>query len=250
MQARWGTHGDHPVIALTPSSVQEAWRLAVRAFELSEAYRTPVLLMIDAIVAQLKEKVELPDAPVAVQRPRPTEPPAQYTPFAFLEGAVQPLAPFGGDYRYHVTGLLHDEHGFPTEDPELVARWWTHMTSKIDAHLDDILEWEEHGLEDADVAVVSYGASARAAARAVELARERGVRAGWLKLLTVWPFPEARIRALAERVPRIVVPEMNLGQIRLEVERLAAGRAQVLGVHRADGLAITPEQVLAALGGC
>jgi 2-oxoglutarate ferredoxin oxidoreductase subunit alpha len=248
MQARWGTHGDHPIIALTPSSVQEAWRLAVRAFQLSETYRTPVLLMIDAIVAQLKEKVELPDTPVEVQRPQPTDPPEAYKPFAFLDGAVQPLAPFGSDYRYHVTGLLHDEHGFPTEIPEVVARWWMHMTSKIDAHLHHILEWEEDGLDDADVAVVSYGATARAAAHAVALARERGLKAGWLKLLTVWPFPEARVRALAARTPRIVVPEMNLGQIRLEVERLAGGRAQVQGVHRADGLAITPEQILAAIG--
>ncbi|MBL8288902.1 MAG: 2-oxoacid:acceptor oxidoreductase subunit alpha [Rubrivivax sp.] len=247
MQARWGTHGDHPIIALTPSSVQESWRLAVRAFALSERYRTPVLLMIDAIVAQLKEKVELPEGDVAVQRPQPAEPPASYKPFAFLDGAVQPLAAFGGDYRYHVTGLLHDEHGFPTENPEIVARWWQHMTSKIDANLDDILEWEEDGLDDADVAVVSYGASARAAQHAVTLLRERGLKAGWLKLLTVWPFPEARMRALAAKVPRIVVPEMNLGQIRLEVERLAAGRARVQGVHRADGLAITPEQIVAAI---
>jgi len=250
MQARWGTHGDHPIIALTPSSVQEAWRLSVRAFELAEKFRTPVILMLDAIVAQLKEKVELPDASVQVQRPLPTEPPETYKPFAFTAGGVQPLAPFGGDYRYHVTGLLHDEHGFPTENPETVERWWAHMTSKIEANLDQILEWEEDGLDDAadvDVAVVSYGASARAAAHAVTLAREQGLKAGWLKLLTVWPFPEARVRALAAKVPRIVVPEMNLGQIRLEVERLAAGRAAVQGVHRADGLAITPEQILAAI---
>lgn len=249
MQARWGTHGDHPVIALTPSSVQEAWRLSVRAFELAERFRTPVLLMLDAIVAQLKEKVELPDAPVQVQRPLPAEPPGTYKPFAFTEGGVQPLAPFGGDYRYHVTGLLHDEHGFPTENPEQVQRWWAHMGSKIDRHLDEILEWEEDGLADADVAVVSYGATARAAAHAVTLARQKGLKCGWLKLLTVWPFPEARIRALAAAVPRLVVAEMNLGQIRLEVERLAAGHAPVQGVHRADGLAITPEQILAALQG-
>lgn len=247
MQARWGTHGDHPIIALTPSSVQEAWRLSVRAFALAEKFRTPVILMLDAIVAQLKEKVELPDAPPQVQRPLPTEPPARYKPFAFTEGGVQPLAPFGGDYRYHVTGLLHDEHGFPTEDPALVQRWWAHMGSKIDQHLDEILEWEEDGLDDADVAVVSYGATARAAAHAVTLAREQGLKCGWLKLLTVWPFPEERIRELAAKVPRLVVAEMNLGQIRLEVERLAAGRAQVQGVHRADGLAITPEQIVAAL---
>jgi 2-oxoglutarate ferredoxin oxidoreductase subunit alpha len=123
------------------------------------------------------------------------------------------------------------------------------MTSKLEANLDHILQWEEEGLANADVALVSYGASARAAQHVAALARERGIRVGWLKLLTVWPFPEARIRALAAQVPRLIVPEMNLGQIRLEVERLAAGRAQVQGVHRADGLAITPEQILAAIEG-
>jgi len=247
MQARWGTHGDHPIIVLTPSSVQETYRLTIRAFELSEKFRTPVVLLMDAIVAQLKEKVELPSAPQVVERPRPVEPPESYRPFAFTVGGVAPLAPFGGDYRYHVTGLLHDEHGFPTEDPETVARWWNHMSTKLEAHLDEILEWEEDRLDDAQVAILSYGCTARAAAHAVTLAREKGIRAGLFKPLTMWPFPEARVRELAARVPRIIVAEMNLGQVRLEVERLAAGRAAVEGVHRADGLAITPEQILAAV---
>lgn len=247
MQARWGTHGDHPIIVLTPSSVQEAWRLSMRAFELSEKFRTPVILLMDGIVAQLKERVELPEAPLQVVRPLPTEPPASYRPFAFTQGGIQPLAPFGRDYRYHVTGMLHDEHGFPTEDPELVARWWTHMTSKIDDHLDEIVEWEEEGVADAEVVVLSFGATARSAAHAVALARERGIKAGMLKLLTLWPFPEGRVRALAAKAPRIVVAEMNLGQIRLEVERVAAGQTVVQGVHRADSLPITPEQILAAI---
>jgi 2-oxoglutarate ferredoxin oxidoreductase subunit alpha len=177
----------------------------------------------------------------------PSEPPETYKPFAFTEGAVVPLAPFGQSYRYHVTGLLHDEHGFPTESPEVVERWWKHMTSKIDANLDEILEWEETGVDDADVVVVAYGGTARAAAHAVTLARAKGLRAGLFKPLTLWPFPEARIREIAARGPRVIVAEMNLGQIRLEVERLAAGRAAVTGVHRADGLAISPEQILAAI---
>ena len=247
MQARWGTHGDHPIIALVPSSVPETYRLSMRAFELAERFRTPVVLLMDAIVAQLKEKVELPDAPRVVERPMPEEPPAAYKPFAFGEGKVTPLAPFGGDYRYHVTGLSHDEHGFPTESPEMVERWWKHMSSKLDAHLDEILEWDEDRLEDADVAIVAYGCTARSAAHAVTMARAKGIRAGLFKPLTLWPFPEQRVRELAGKVKRIVVAEMNLGQVRLEVERLAAGRVSVEGVHRADGLAITPEQILAAL---
>lgn len=247
MQARWGTHGDHPIIALVPSSVPETYRLSMRAFELAERFRTPVVLLMDAIVAQLKEKVELPGAPKVVERPLPSEPPAEYKPFAFGDGKVTPLAPFGGDYRYHVTGLSHDEHGFPTESPEMVERWWKHMSTKLDAHLDEILEWDEDRLEDADVAIVAYGCTARSAAHAVTMARARGIRAGLFKPLTLWPFPEQRVRELAGKVKRIVVAEMNLGQVRLEVERLAAGRVPVQGVHRADGLAITPEQILAAL---
>ena len=247
MQARWGTHGDHPIIALVPSSVPETYRLSMRAFELAERFRTPVVLLMDAIVAQLKEKVELPGAPKVVERPMPVEPPAEYKPFAFGDGKVTPLAPFGGDYRYHVTGLSHDEHGFPTESPEMVERWWKHMSSKLDAHLDEILEWEEDRLADADVAIVAYGCTARSAAHAVTMARAKGIRAGLFKPLTLWPFPEQRVRELAGKVKRIVVAEMNLGQVRLEVERLAAGRVPVQGVHRADGLAITPEQILAAL---
>ena len=247
MQARWGTHGDHPIIALCPSSVQEAFTLTVRAFNLAERYRTPVILLMDAIVAQLKEKVELPAQLDVLERPMPTDPPSKYKPFPFTRGEVAPLAPFGREYRYHVTGLLHDEHGFPTEDPDVVNRWWDHMNTKLGAHLDDIVRWEEDRLADAEIAIVAYGASARAAQHAATLARAQGIRAGVFKLQTIWPFPEAAIRTLAQHVPQIVVPEMNLGQVRYEVERLAAGRAQVRGVNRADGLGITPEQIVAAL---
>ena len=247
MQARWGTHGDHPIIALTPSSVQEAFTLTVRAFNLAEKYRTPVILLMDAIVAQLKEKVSLPERIEVIERPMPTEPPSQYKPFRFGHGEVAPLAPFGREYRYHVTGLLHDEDGFPTEDPAVVGRWWEHMETKLGKHLDDIVQWDEDRLDDADVAIIAYGATARSAALAATLAREQGIRVGVMKLLTIWPFPEARVRELARKVKRIVVAEMNLGQVRLEVERLAGGHAPVHGVHRADGLGISPEQILAAV---
>jgi 2-oxoglutarate ferredoxin oxidoreductase subunit alpha len=244
MQARWGTHGDHPIIALTPHSPQEAFHLTVRAFNLSERYRTPVILLMDAIVAQLKEKVEIPEALEVVQRPAPQVPPAEYKPYAFTRGATAPLAVFGEGYRYHVTGLLHDEYGYPTESPELAAQWWEHMQTKLNDHLDDIVQWESLRLEEADTALVAYGGTARAAAHAVSLARERGVKLGLLRPITLWPFPEAAVRELAGRVTRLIVPELNLGQIRYEVERLSAGRALVEGVHRADGLPITPEQIL------
>ncbi len=249
MQARWGTHGDHPIIALTPSSAQEAYMLTVRAFNLSEQYRTPVILLMDAIVAQLKEKVEIPDASslAVIQRPLPTVPPREYKPFPFTVGEVGPLAVFGQGYRYHVTGLLHDEYGYPTEDPRLVSQWWDHMSSKLDYHLDEILQWEEVQLDDAEIALLAYGGTARAAAHAVTLAREAGIKLGLLRPITIWPFPEEAVRRLAGRVHTIVVPELNLGQIRYEVERLSAGRARVQGINRADGLHIAPEQILAVI---
>lgn len=247
MQARWGTHGDHPIIVLTPAGAQEAYLLAVRAFNLAERFRTPVILLMDAIMAQLREKVEIPDGVEILERAKPPGAAADYKPFEFGEGTVAPLAAFGGPHRFHVTGLLHDEHGFPTENPEIAARWWKHMNTKLARHLDEILDWEEERLDDAEAAIVAYGGTARAAAHAVTLARERGIRAGLFKPRTLWPFPEEAVRALSRRVRRFVVAEMNMGQVRLEVERLAAGRAPVAGVHRADGLGITPEQILEAL---
>lgn len=248
MQARWGTHGDHPIIALTPSSAQETYHLAVRAFNLAERFRTPVILLMDAIVAQLKEKVEVPD-PASLQivpRAAPSVPPADYKPFPFARGQVGPLAVFGQGYRYHVTGLLHDEHGYPTEDPAVVSAWWEHMATKLDAHLDEILAWEETQLTDADLALVAYGGTARAAAHAVTLARAEGIKLGLLRPITLWPFPEEAVRRLAGQVRGLIVPELNLGQIRYEVERLSAGRAPVEGLHRADGLQITPDQIVGA----
>jgi 2-oxoglutarate ferredoxin oxidoreductase subunit alpha len=249
MQARWGTHGDHPIIALVPSGAQEAYTLTVRAFNLAEQYRTPVILLLDAIVAQLKEKVEIPDLSTlnVLPRPQPTVPPSEYKPFPFSIGAVGPLATFGEGYRYHVTGLLHDEHGYPTEDPEVVSQWWAHMSSKLDHHLDDILQWEAVQLDDADIGLIAYGGTARAAAHAVTLARAAGLKVGLLRPITLWPFPEEAVRRLAPRVHTLVVPELNLGQIRLEVERLTAGQARVEGLHRADGLQITPDQILAVV---
>lgn len=249
MQARWGTHGDHPIIALSPSSVQECYDLAVRAFNLSEQFRTPVILLMDAIVARLREKIEVPDPEelTVVERARPTVPPAEYKPYPFTPGEVVPLPPFGTGYRFHVTGLLHDEYGYPTEDPEVVTRWWEHMSSKINDHLDAILQWQETQLDDAEIALVAYGGTARAAAHAVTLAREQGIKAGLLKLLTIWPFADEAVRRVANQVERIIVPELNFGQIRLEVERVSAGRATVEGIHRADGLQITPEAILAAI---
>ena len=249
MQARWGTHGDHPIIALYPSSAQEAFELTVRAFNLAERFRTPVVLLSDAVVAGLREKVELPDPDEieVVDRAQPTVPPSEYRPFDYSSTDVPALAKFGSGYRFHITGLLHDEKGAPTEDSALVAQWWDYMDGKLSAHLDEILDYDEIDLEDAETVIVAYGCTARAAAHAVTLAREEGIRAGLLKLKTIWPFADPVIDRLAERAGRFIVAELNLGQIRGEVERVVSGRAPVTGIHRADGKQITPDQILESL---
>jgi 2-oxoglutarate ferredoxin oxidoreductase subunit alpha len=247
MQARWGTHGDHPIIAIYPSSVQECFDLTVRAFDLAERFRTPVMLLSDAVVAGLREQVEVRTISRPAVRSGPGVEPAVYRPFDYSGDRPPPLAPFGTGYRYHVTGLIHDERGAPTEDPALVARWWQYMRRKLDAHLDEILDWEERSLEDADTVVVAYGCTARAAAHAVDLARDEGVPAGLLTLRTIWPFPDAVIDRLADRASRFVVAELNLGQVRAEVERVVRGRAEVAGLHRTDGLQLSPVQILAEL---
>ena len=151
MQARWGTHGDHPIIALSPGSVQECFDLTVQAFNLAEQFRTPVILLADALISSLREKIEIPDPDelTIVNRSLPTVPPKEFKPYAFSRGEVAPLPAFGKGYRFHATGLLHNEYGYPTEDSAIVSEWWDHMTSKIEDNLDQILLWEEMDLEDA-----------------------------------------------------------------------------------------------------
>src|SRR3990172_8749041 len=247
MQARWGTHGDHPIIALSASSVSDCFDITVRAFNLAEKYRTPVILLLDEVIGHLREKVVLPAAGSfeIVARNRPTVPPEWY--FPYEENLdVPPLAPFGEGYRYHMTGLLHDRLGYPTMRLDEINSWLNRFFGKIDRHLDDIIRYKQTMMDDADVAIVTFGGSARPAKAAMHRARERGQKVRVGDLQTIWPFPEAFIRELASRVKLIVVPEMNLGQIRLEVERAACGQVDVRGVHRADGEMIEPQQVLAA----
>ena len=250
MQARWGTHGDHPILVLSPSTVRECFDLTVRAFNLSERYRTPVILLMDADVGHLREKVELP-APASyevVERMRPGMPPEWYAPYGESEGPVPPLAPFGTGYRYHVTGLFHDPHGFPTSRLDEINAGLERMFAKIELHLPQILHWESYALDDADVLVIAYGSVARTALRAVKEARNKGINAGLIKMLTLWPSPpDSYMEPLLERCRLVVVPELNKGQYALEVERAVAGRAKVRRVNRADGGIITPDQIVAAM---
>lgn len=251
MQSRWGTHGDHSIIVLAPSNVRECFDLTVRAFNLSERYRTPVIVLMDADVGHLREKVELPAAGSyeVVERLRPGIPPEWYAAYGGeSEGPVPPLAPFGTGYRYHITGLFHDAHGFPTSRLDEINPAIERMVAKIDLHLPQILHWEAFALEDAEVIVIAYGSVARTALRAVKEARNKGIAAGLIKMLTLWPAPpESYLAPLLERCRLIVVPELNLGQYVTEVERAVCGRAKVRRVNRADGAIITPDQILAAM---
>ena len=249
MQARWGTHGDHPIIALAPASVREAFDLTVMSFNLAEKYRTPVLLLMDEVVGHMREKVELPNPKTVeiVNREMPSVPPEWYEPFGSPPSDVPPLAPFGEGYRYHITGLLHDPRGFPTERLDEVQPWIERVFRKIDRNLDEIAMWEEDGIEDARTVVVAYGSVARSARQAIKIARARyGRKVGLLRLKTLWPFPEKAVERVAESAQRIVVAEMNLGQMALEVERIA-GRGKVLRVGRADGRVVTPDQIVDAM---
>ena len=248
MQARWGTHGDHPVIALSPSSVRETFDLTVQAFNFSERYRTPVILLMDEVIGHMRERVVLPDleAIERVERSGTTVPPEWYKPYENFPTDVPPLVPFGEGYRYHITGLHHDERGYPTARLDEIQPWLERIFRKIDRSLSDILLYDTDGIKDAGTLVIAYGATARSARHAVDMARERGHRVGFLKLKTIWPFAEEVIEHAAARLHRVVVPEMNMGQLALEVERVV-GRYKVHRVTRADGEMIQPAEILAAI---
>jgi len=246
MQARWGTHGDHPIIVLYPTGVRECFDLTVRAFNFAEKYRTPVILLTDEVIGQMREKVTLPalDSIEVVDRQRPHEPPEWYFPYAETPSDVPPMAPFGEGFRYHITGLLHDRAGFPTQRLDEINPWVERIFRKIERNLDDIILTEGELLEDARTLVVAYGCTARSAQEAVRMGRRHTV--GLLMLKTIWPFPEEQVLAAARNARRVVVPEMNMGQLALEVERVV-GRNKVVRVNRADGEMITPDQILRAI---
>ncbi|MDE3112077.1 MAG: 2-oxoacid:acceptor oxidoreductase subunit alpha [Chloroflexota bacterium] len=248
MQARWGTHGDHPVVALAPASVSEIYELTSLAFALSERLRLPALVLYDEVVGHLREPVDPGSLRLSrAERRRPTVEPAAYRPYAPDADLVPPLADFGTGYRFHVTGLTHDEAGRPTEEPAVVGALHRRLQEKVARARDDVVSFAGIGLEDAEVVVVAYGIAARAAERAVTDARSRGERLGLFRPRTLWPFPDVELRAVAERAHTIVVAEMNLGQMLLEVERVVAGRARVEACLRADGTPLTPEDVAHAV---
>jgi 2-oxoglutarate/2-oxoacid ferredoxin oxidoreductase subunit alpha len=247
MQARWGTHGDHPIIALCPISVRQSFDLTLKAFDLSEKYRTPVILLTDEIIGHMREPVDLPDfKTIKPAEYRVTKAGGEYVPFRNEPGDVPPMANFGVGYRYHITGLFHDEVGFPTQRLDEIDPWLERVNTKLDKHMDEIGMVEQDYQEGARVALLSYGCSARTARHALKAARAQGKKVDMLTLFTIWPFPEQEVEALGERVDRIIVPEMNLGQLAYEVERMV-GRKKVRRVTLANGEMITPRMVLEAM---
>jgi 2-oxoglutarate ferredoxin oxidoreductase subunit alpha len=249
MQARWGTHGDHAVIVLAPASVPEVFSETVRAFGLSERLRLPVVLLYDEVIGHLVETVELP-APGSVQvtdRKWASGPVEAFQPYAVTDDLVPPMARPGDGYRTHMTGLTHTETGFPTQDPAKVAAVNGRLLGKLDLHRDLIESAEAMDCDDAEIIVCAIGIASRAARRAVHAAREAGIRAGLFRPVTLWPFPEGAFRAATAAASAVLVPEMNAGQLVLEVERLCGASTAVAGIARIDGEPIEPGEVLAKI---
>ena len=251
MQARWGSHGDYGVIALSPRSPQEAFDLTIDAFNLSEIYRVPVLLMMDECVGHMTEKVVIPPADriEVVPRRLTRQAPARYRPYRAGANLVPEMVRAGDGYRFHTTGLTHDERGYPAMNVATQEALVRRLVEKLRHNVDRILRIEEDGTEGADVVVVSYGITSRVAQLGVELARRQGVKVGTLRLVVCWPFPEARIRELARKVRAFVVPEINFGQMVLEVERCAAGQAAAIGIPHAGGGVHDPEAICRTIVG-
>ncbi len=249
MQARWGTHGDHPIIVLAPWTVEETLHLTIKAFNFSEKYRTPVILLLDEVIGHMREKVRIPrKAEVKlVERKRPDVPAHAYQPYDQTADHVPPLADFGTGYRYHVTGLTHDQWGFPTSNPDEVKALLSRLRDKIETNRHDICLSEEYRCDDAECILVAIGCAARSCKEAVDIAREKGIRVGLIRPITLWPYPRRLIALHAASVNKFVVVELNMGQMVLEVERIVAGKAAVESLTRYDGELITPAEIVTHL---
>ena len=247
--ARWGTHGDHPVIVLAVSTVSDCFALTVTAFNLSERFRVPVIILSDEIVAHTRECVQLPESQELhiINRLRPSVPPDWYKPYEGDNRGVPAMAVFGDGYRHHVTGLVHDELGFPTEKPHEILSYQQRLTQKITRGFPEIMMTKGYLLSDAEVCIIAYGSVARSAMRAVEEARQQGIRAGMLQLITLFPFPRSHVVPVLKQCRAVLVPEMNMGQISREVQRVNQNYCTVVKHNRVDGQFITPDELLTRL---
>jgi 2-oxoglutarate ferredoxin oxidoreductase subunit alpha len=251
MQARWGAHGDYELIALSPQSPQEAFDLVIEAFNLSELYRVPVMFMMDECVGHMTERVVIPPAEEidVVPRKLTSQAPQAFQPYAVNGDKIPEFARAGDGYRFHTTGLTHDERGYPVMSAECQEACVRRLVEKIRMPAEKIVRYEEEDTEGADVVVVTYGITARVARMGIELARKMGIKVGVIRLIVVWPFPEQRIRELAGKVKAFVVPEINYGQMVLEVERCAAGQAAAICVPHGGGGVHDPNTICEAILG-
>jgi 2-oxoglutarate ferredoxin oxidoreductase subunit alpha len=249
MQVRWGSHGDYEVIALSPDSPQECFDLMIKAFNLAETYRVPVFFMMDEVVGHMTERVVIPPADQieVVERHWTAKKPGEYRPYDTNGSMVPEMVKAGDGYRIHITGLTHDERGYPAMNAAAQDKLVRRLVAKIQTNADKLVDLREDGTEDADIVVVSFGITSRVAGAAVEAARAKGVKVGHMRMVITWPFPAARVRELAQRVKAFVVPELNLGQMALEVERAVAGRTAVIPVTHAGGTVHQPAQILARI---
>jgi 2-oxoglutarate ferredoxin oxidoreductase subunit alpha len=246
MQARWGSHGDYEIIAFSPNSCQEMFDLTIKAFNFAEKYRVPVTLLADEAIGHLREKVVIPpqDEIEIINREKPDIPPDEYWPYVPKENLVPPMAIAGEGYHVHMTGLTHDERGYPDITGSAHEKLVRRLIDKIQKNKKDIIEYEEVMLDDAEIAVVSFGITARSALKAVRIAKEKGIKAGLLRLKTIWPFPEEKIAEISKKVEKFVVAEINQGQVRREVERARVNGVPVKGVHKLGGDLITPDEIM------
>lgn len=252
MQARWGTHGDHPIITLTPASVRESYDMTIQAFNMSEKYRVPVIILLDEIIGHVHEKVTFPevDQLEIINRKKPDTTPEEYLPYINDESLIPPMANFGDGYRYHVTGLVHDETGFPTNDTDQIEAMLTRLNSKLDKYLDEIIQYEENIVPEAKIGIVTYGSSARSSRHALRLADEQNIPVNMFRIQTMWPFPTDAINEFSKNVSHLIVPELNLGQIAHEVEHAVRREVEVLRVNKITGEPINPEEILTKIKEC
>jgi 2-oxoglutarate ferredoxin oxidoreductase subunit alpha len=245
MQARWGSHGDYEIIALSPKSPQECFDLAIHGMNLAEKYRLPVMFMMDECVGHMTERVVIPPAEEIEIIPRrfSQAPPIEYLPYKAGENMVPDMVKAGDGYRFHVTGLTHDERGYPVMNTQCQDELVNRLIDKVNKNADDILLYEEENVDGADIVVVAYGITSRVALPAIKKARDEGLKVGFIRLVTVWPFPEKRIEELSSKVGAFVMPELNMGQVVLELERVARGGAKVYGVPHPGGTVHNPEVI-------
>ena len=245
MQARWGSHGDYEVIALAPDSPQESYELAIHAFNLSEKYRMPILIMTDECVGHMTEKVVIPPAEEIelLERKYTDKKPGEAWPFEWNGNGQPPMLPVGKGYKFHITGLTHDYRGYPIINAEAQGENVSHLVDKVRNNVDDIIWLEERDIEGADVIMMAYGISSRVMQPAIARAKKEGIKIGQIKMVTVWPFPEKRVRELAEKAKALIMVEMNFGQVYYEMERMAAGKCRTYLVGHAGGTVHDPENI-------